>query len=72
MTPRESLIEKVKHLSDKQIDVFLQLMEMIDQPSDGDGEYREEDDPTIGFLSTDPDFASTSSEVLRRELKGGE
>ena len=69
MTPREKLIARVGEMTDEQVEAFLKLATLIGSEPE-DAPYDEDNDPTIGFMSASPDFASTSSDVLRRELYG--
>jgi len=61
---REQLIAKLDDLTDAQIEALLRYVEAMQTPALPE-DYDEANDPSIGFFSADPDFATRAEEILQ-------
>ncbi len=64
---RQQLVSELKHLTDEQVAELLRYVETM-QSFELPDDYDEDNDPSVGFFSAEPDFASRSEEILRAEF----
>jgi hypothetical protein len=63
MNLQEQIIEKLATLHTNELDAVLRYIQVVESarlPPD----YDEDHDPTVGFFSAEPDFASRTREIL--------
>lgn len=64
---REQVERKLDELNDQQLAELLRYIEIMESnvlPDD----YDEDNDPSVGFFSGDPELASRTSDILRAEF----
>ena len=66
-TPRERLIARLDHLDDEQIESLISYADAITSTT-LIGDYKAENDPTVGFLSGSTSLAQRAKEILRDEI----
>jgi len=64
---REKVNHKLDELNDEQLAELLRYIEIMESNVLPDT-YDEDNDPSVGFFSGDPDLGSRTSEILRAEF----
>lgn len=64
---RKQIEHKLDHLNPEQLAELLRYIEVMES-SGVPEDYDEDNDPLVGFFSAEPNFATRSQEILRREF----
>jgi hypothetical protein len=64
---RKQVQDKISKLTDEQVAELLRYIEVMESSVLPEN-YDEDNDPSVGFFSAAPDYASRSKEVLKAEF----